>query len=82
VINQNFLFGIFFIIIGLGLAAFKYIGPITAAIMHNVGSLIVVFNSARLVRHGEELDPYDHAPAAQQPPTTTGPTPAPRLQPA
>ncbi|HEY6227266.1 MAG TPA: cation-translocating P-type ATPase [Verrucomicrobiae bacterium] len=84
VINQNFLFGVFFIIGGLVLAAFNYIGPIVAAIMHNVGSLIVVFNSARLVRHGEELDPYETAPAAQQPPptTTTGTTPAPRLQPA
>ena len=26
--------------------------------MHNVGSLIVVFNSARLVRKGEELEHY------------------------
>src|SRR6266850_8207374 len=57
-INQNFLFGVFFIIGGLALAAFNYIGPIVAAIMHNVGSLIVVFNSARLVRHGEDLDAY------------------------
>ncbi len=46
VINQNFLFGVLFIIIGLTLAAFGEIGPITAAILHNVGSLIVIFNSA------------------------------------
>jgi len=26
--------------------------------MHNAGSLIVIFNSARLVRQGEELEPY------------------------
>jgi Zn2+/Cd2+-exporting ATPase len=58
VINQNFLFGVFFIIGGLTLAAMGKMHPIIAAIMHNVGSLIVVFNSARLVRHGEELEPF------------------------
>jgi Cd2+/Zn2+-exporting ATPase len=59
VINQNFLVGVFFIIGGLVLAAFGYVNPIVAAIMHNVGSLIVVFNSARLVRYGEEMEPYE-----------------------
>ena len=63
VINQNFLFGVCFIIGGLTLAAFGYISPIIAAIMHNVGSLIVVFNSARLVRQGEELEPFQTTPA-------------------
>jgi len=62
VINQNFLLGILFVIGGLVLAAFGYINPIVAAIMHVVGSLIVVFNSFRLVRQGEELEPYQ-APA-------------------
>src|SRR5213596_2595409 len=64
VINQNFLFGVCFIIIGLTLAAFKIIGPIVAAILHNVGSLIVIFNSARLVRKGEELEHYHPVPSA------------------
>ncbi len=67
VINQNFLFGVLFIIIGLTLAAFGYLTPIPAAIMHNVGSLIVIFNSARLVRKGEELEHYQ--PAAIEPPS-------------
>ncbi len=58
VINQNFLFGVFFIIAGLTLAALGYITPIVAVLMHNVGSLLVVFNSARLVRLGEELEPF------------------------
>src|SRR5690606_9345033 len=58
VINQNFLFGVFFIIGGLTLAAFGYVNAVVAAIMHNLGSLLVVFNSARLVRHGEELEPF------------------------
>jgi Cd2+/Zn2+-exporting ATPase len=67
VINQNFLFGVLFIIVGLSAAAFGYINPIVAAILHNVGSLIVIFNSARLVRKGEELEHYQ--PAAE----TVGP---------
>jgi Cd2+/Zn2+-exporting ATPase len=58
VINQNFLFGILFIVVGLTVTAMGYVGPIVAAILHNVGSLIVIFNSARLVRKGEELEHY------------------------
>jgi Cd2+/Zn2+-exporting ATPase len=61
VINQNFLFGVVFIIVGLSAASFGYIGPITAAILHNVGTLIVIFNSARLVRKGEELEHFHPA---------------------
>jgi Cd2+/Zn2+-exporting ATPase len=62
VINQNFLLGILFVIGGLVLAALKYINPILAAVMHVAGSLLVVFNSARLVRHGEELEPFVGGP--------------------
>lgn len=58
VINQNFLFGVLFIIVGLSAASFGIVGPIVAAILHNVGSLIVIFNSARLVRKGEELEHF------------------------
>jgi len=56
VINQNFLIGVFFIIGGLTAATLGYLNPVLAAVMHNAGSLLVVFNSARLVRQGEELD--------------------------
>lgn len=59
VINQNFMVGVIFIIGGLIAAAFGYVHPVVAAILHNVGSLIVVFNSARLVRYGEELEPFE-----------------------
>jgi Cd2+/Zn2+-exporting ATPase len=66
VINQNFLFGVLFIVLGLSATAFGYLkNPIIAALLHNVGSLIVIFNSARLVRKGEELEHY-------LPETTTG----------
>lgn len=81
VINQNFLFGVVFIVAGLSLAAFGYINPIIAAIMHNAGSLIVVFNSARLVRQGEELEPFQAA-APQAPGGGATPAPAPQLAPA
>ena len=64
IINQNFLFGVFFIIGGWTAGAFGYLNPIIAAILHNAGSLIVVFNSARLVRLGEELEPF-HAGTAE-----------------
>jgi Cd2+/Zn2+-exporting ATPase len=64
IINQNFLFGVLFIIVGLTATAMGYIGPIVAAILHNVGSLIVIFNSARLVRKGEELEHFQPEPAA------------------
>jgi Cd2+/Zn2+-exporting ATPase len=76
VINQNFLLGILFVIGGLILAALKFIDPIVAAVLHVVGSLLVVFNSARLVRQGEELEPH-LAPAAPEPP----PAPPARLTP-
>ncbi len=68
VINQNFLFGALFIIIGLTVTSLGYIGPIPAAILHNVGSLIVIFNSARLVRRGEELEHF--LPETNEPPRT------------
>jgi len=77
VINQNFLFGILFVIGGLLLAALNFLPPIGAAILHVVGSLIVVFNSARLVRQGEELEP--HLPQVE-PPTPDRPS-APTLIP-
>ena len=55
VINQNLCFGIIFIILGIAAAAAAWLPTIYAAVLHFVGSLIVVFNSARLVRFGEEL---------------------------
>jgi Cd2+/Zn2+-exporting ATPase len=78
VINQNFLFGVVFIIAGLTLAAFGYLTPIVAALMHNVGSLIVIFNSARLVRKGEELEHFQPA-AAETPPRPAEARPKPAV---
>lgn len=58
VIVQNILVGAVFVVGGLILACAGYITPIVAALMHNVSSFIVIFNSARLVRFGENLSPY------------------------
>ncbi|MCK9315213.1 MAG: cadmium-translocating P-type ATPase [Verrucomicrobia bacterium] len=76
IINQNFLFGTLFIIFGLTFASWGYINPILAALLHNVGSLIVVFNSARLVRQGEELDGIQMDQNAEEPPAPQEPVPA------
>lgn len=59
VINQNFLFGALFVIGGFTLATMEIINPVWAAFLHVVGSLLVVFNSFRLVRQGEELEPLE-----------------------
>ncbi len=56
VINQNLCFGVLFIVLGVVAAAAAWLPAIYAAVLHFAGSLIVVFNSARLVRYGEELD--------------------------
>ncbi len=55
VINQNLGFGIMFIILGVAAGAVGWLPVVYAAVLHFAGSLIVVFNSARLVRYGEEL---------------------------
>jgi Cd2+/Zn2+-exporting ATPase len=72
VINQNFLFGVAFIIGGMTLAALGKVPPVWAAAMHTGGSLLVVFNSARLVRKGEDLEHYQPEPVPARP---TPPTP-------
>ena len=55
IINQNIFLGFFFIIGGISLSVFGLMPPIAAAVLHTVSTLIIIFNSARLVRTGEEL---------------------------
>jgi len=65
VVWQNLGFGMLFIVAMLVLAGLGAIGPIVGVIFHTLGSAIVVFNSARLVRFGEHLGSVDMpAPAA------------------
>jgi len=59
---QNLVFGLIFMIGGLAFAGFGWMTPIIAALLHNVSSFIVIFNSARLVRMGEELAPHEAHP--------------------
>ena len=59
IINQNLGFGILFIVLGISLS--KFVPPAVAAFLHFASSLVVVFNSARLVRYGEHLE---HRPVA------------------
>ncbi len=54
VVWQNILFGVFFIVVTMTLAIWGPLTPITAAISHTVATALVIFNSARLVRFGEE----------------------------
>ncbi len=58
VINQNMLFGILFIIVGITVITVADIPLILTAVLHLFGALAVIFNSARLVRFGEHLEPH------------------------
>ncbi len=60
IINWNLGFGGLFIVLGVIAAGLSWLTPIYASVLHFAGSLIVVFNSARLVRYGEELDHEPH----------------------
>jgi len=55
IINQNLAFGMLFVIAGVSFSVFGYLNPIAAAILHAGSTLVIIFNSARLVRTGEEL---------------------------
>lgn len=55
VMNQNLAFGLLFVICGIILSVFGWMTPIMAAVFHTLSTLIVIFNSARLVRTGEEI---------------------------
>jgi Cd2+/Zn2+-exporting ATPase len=55
VINWNLAFGISFILVGWSFSLMGLIMPTLAGFLHFASSLVVVFNSARLVRHGEEM---------------------------
>ena len=56
VIRQNMAVGGLFIVVFMALAGAGLVSPVLAAALHVVSGLLVVFNSARLVRCGEELE--------------------------
>ncbi|MCJ7543040.1 MAG: cation-translocating P-type ATPase, partial [Phycisphaerae bacterium] len=55
VIHQNLLFGVVFIVAFEILAGMGWIQPVVGALLHMVAATFVIFNSARIVRFGEEL---------------------------
>ena len=70
VVVQNLVFGVVFVVTMLALGAFDIVTPTQAAFMHFASSVIVVFNSARLVRFGEEKETHEQVLAADA--TTSG----------
>lgn len=67
VIHQNMIFGISFIVIFLILAGMNIITPVIGAVLHMLAATFVIFNSARLVRFGEELHEEDARREAEAP---------------
>ncbi|MCM8535716.1 MAG: cation-translocating P-type ATPase [Lentisphaeraceae bacterium] len=56
IMTQNLLIGLFSILGGLLLSTLGLLTGVNAAIIHTVSTLIIILNSARLVRQGEELE--------------------------
>jgi Cd2+/Zn2+-exporting ATPase len=54
-IKQNLAFALVFNVIGISAAASGFLSPVGAALFHNVGSVAVVVNSARLVGYGRSF---------------------------
>jgi len=65
VIHQNLLFGVCFIVAFEILAGFGLLRPVLGAALHMLAATIVIFNSARLVRFGEELHKSQPAESPQ-----------------
>ncbi len=55
IINQNLIFSMLFVFGGMILSIVGIMTPVWAAVLHAGSTLIIIFNSARLVRTGEEL---------------------------
>ncbi|MBX3394549.1 MAG: cation-translocating P-type ATPase [Phycisphaerae bacterium] len=66
VVVQNLVFGVLFVVTVMALGAFDIIPPTVAAFLHTASSFVVVFNSARLVRFGEEEATHDQAVANER----------------
>jgi len=65
IINQNLFVGMLFVLVGIILAVFGKLGPELAAALQIWSTLLIIFNSARLVRVGEELT-LEESRAAQK----------------
>ncbi|MDH3585132.1 MAG: cation-translocating P-type ATPase, partial [Phycisphaerae bacterium] len=56
VVRQNIVFAVVYLTLFESLAIAEIINPITGVILHLLSSFVVIFNSARLVREGEDLE--------------------------
>lgn len=63
VIRQNLIGTMIYILFMIGLLWAGHLTPLGAAIGHGVSSIIVIFNSARLIREGEDIQ--DHEPVVE-----------------
>jgi len=77
VVRQNLACSMVYIIVLLALSAYGYIPPIVAVLLHVLSSFVVIFNSARLVREGEELEMTESPASGPAPGRPTPPTPLP-----
>ena len=58
--KQNiYIFAVLVNLVGIWLSGIGVLSPITAAVVHNVSSLIVVINSARLLNYRYAQTPVD-----------------------
>lgn len=73
VVVQNLVFGVLFIVCVISLGAFGAITPVWAAILHTLSSFVVVFNSARLVRFGEDQPTHEQIMGESAPPAHAAP---------
>ncbi|MBE7505415.1 MAG: cation-translocating P-type ATPase [Planctomycetia bacterium] len=76
VVLQNLVFGVMFVVTVMALGAFDVIVPTVAAVLHALSSFVVVFNSARLVRFGEDRATHQQIMAAETDRNTDIPRPA------
>ncbi|MYB75705.1 MAG: cadmium-translocating P-type ATPase [Chloroflexi bacterium] len=68
-IKQNLLFALVWNLVGIVLAATGVLGPIAAALAHNLGSVAVVVNAARYVAAPSKLPPHVHQDGSPSSPT-------------
>ena len=67
VVHQNLLFGVIFIVAFEVLAGLGWLAPLLGAVLHVGAATFVIFNSARLVRFGEELHEAEPAQPSHHP---------------
>ncbi len=75
VIWQNLLFGVSYIVVLEVLAVMGLIPTMLAAFLHMLASAVVIFNSARLVRFGEDIESAPLSPTSQPSPSPGTPPP-------